>query len=142
LLTEWVFEPCSNHYHFGQPEFFSQGWLPSPKDPTLKVPYTCSSPLSQVFKAVLHPVTKLLWEIGICLHSTLNLMSHVYKWSLSRRTSVREDCLMTKTLFIPVLLSVLCLYLLPLPMLCFVYFPIFDLPHPPLIGHLITFMLS
>jgi len=38
------------------------------------------------------------WEIGICWHSTLNLMLHIYyfKWSLSRRTSIREGCLMTK----------------------------------------------
>jgi len=25
LFTEWVFEPCRNHYHFGRPAFFSQG---------------------------------------------------------------------------------------------------------------------
>jgi hypothetical protein len=75
-------------------------------------------------------------------HTEYNVAHILFKWSSSRRTSIRDGCLMTKTLCISVLLSVLFLYVLPLPMLCFVCFPVLGLPHPLLIGHLISFMLS
>jgi len=143
LCTEWVFEPCCNHYHFGRPAFFSQGWLPSPKDPTLTCRILALHPSLEYFRLFCRLLPRCLgrWNL-LTQHTEFNVSHMLFKCSSSRHTSIREGCFITKTSCIPVLLSVLCFYLLSLPILCFVYFPILDLPYPLLIGHLVSFMLS
>jgi len=109
------------------------------------MPHTCPSLVSSVsgFAALCDHLALEVerWDLPT-QHTEYNVAHILFKWSSCRCTSIRDGCLMTKTLCIPVLLSVLFLYVLPLPMLCFVYFPVLDLPHPLLIGHLISFMLS